>query len=269
MFTCIEFLPGSEGLFSKFYERIRPPSPEKEYVQVKGATPFLRLKVRENQIDWCKISSCLLKNERVILADNSLQIPQQLNIKRYRSDTLGMILIYKTMCRILERAGCASKINISVFDRNGILVPELHKIVKLARTVSVYTEEIKKYFYCSCRIMEESGMSIKINEYNSAAKAEGIIIADEYISAAKTADFVFLADNSVVAYNTITGQVINLPEEYRMLKSDSIDDLAFASALYELNKAKLPGEIDFVKIRFSQKNTEEEKLSELIREKVV
>ncbi len=262
MFTCLEVLPKNEGIFLKIYEKIKPPAPQREYIQVKGATPFLRLKVRENNIDWRQISACLCKNERKILTDTCLEIPNGANLSKCFPKALGTNLIFKTFCEIAQSINLSHKISISVFDRGGFLLPQIEKLVPIVRNASVYTEKIREYFYMSSKIMAESGMSIKINEYDSPSKTEKIIIADEYKKNMKDASLVFLGDGAVVSYNTVTGAGISLENEYKILKGSGIDDFSFASALYEYNNADFFVERDFQRLYLAGRCVTREFLSE-------
>lgn len=264
MFTCIEILPENEGILTKIYEKIRPPEPQRQYVQLKGATPFLRLNVRENNIDWCKISALLTKDERVVLKSDAVSLPEHISLTPYVPRRLPLLMMFRALCRVLKKADKPRHINISVFDKDGFLVNEIEKTVPLVRNASVYTEKISEYFYRASLITRESGMSIKINEYESAQKPAEIIIADEYLPCMKEAELVFLADKSVMAYNTVTGEGIFLEEEYKILKSQSIDDLMFASALFERNNAHFLAERDFLSLSLSEKAITHHQLSELV-----
>ena len=156
MFTCIEILPEKEGFLNKIYERIKPPSPEREYVQVKGATPFLRLKVRENNVDWRKISSLLSKNERVVLKDKFLSLPEQSALYTYTPHLLGINIMFRTMCEVLKSADRCADITLSVFDKDAHLLNQIENIVPLVRYATVYTEKISEYFVCASQIAQEA-----------------------------------------------------------------------------------------------------------------
>lgn len=245
MFTCLEILPKNEGFFSEIYEKIKPPQPQREYVQVKGGTPFLRLKVRENHISWTKISSALEKNERKLLMCNELSIPEYVKLSKAEPVALGINIMLKKAGTLLSACGKPEKISFSLYDRDGFSVRFLETLVPVVRYVSVYTEKIREYFYAASKIMEESGMSIKINEYESTAPPGEIIVADRFSSSMKKAKLVFLSADNVIAYNTVTGEGFSLEEEYRILKSECIDDFCFASALYEYNNVSYFAEKNF------------------------
>ncbi len=245
MFTCLEVLPENEGMFSRIYERIRPPQPIREYVQVPGGTPFLRLKVRENHVSWTKISSSLGKNERRILSGAEVSIPECANLRRAEPTSLGINIMLRKACTLLTVWGKPEKISFSLYDKEGFSVRFLEMLAPVARYVSVYTEKIREYFYAASEIMEETGMSIKINEYESPSPPGEIIVADRFGSSMKKAKLVFLPTDKVIAYNTVTGEGFRLEEEYRILKSECIDDFLFASALYEYNNVLPFAERDF------------------------
>ena len=268
MFTCIEFLPEKEGFFTRVYEKIKSPQPEREYVQVRGATAFLRLAVRENNVDWCKISSCLRGNERIVLLGEEKTIPDGIPLERYKPSGLGMVLIFKTLCRVLENVNEPQKLSLSIFDEKAVLSSVIDKIVPLVRNACVYTEKVNSYFQASARIMKDSGMNIRIGEYETDKKIRGIVISDRYLTSLKEADFVFLAVNDTLSYNTVTGEGIFLEDEYKILKSPEIDDFAFASALYERNNGMVFKQKDFSSIYFAGKAINENDLSDLIKQKI-
>lgn len=269
MFTCIEFLPEKEGFFTKIYEKIKQPQPEREYVQVKGATAFLRLVVREDYADWCEISSCLRGNERVVLLSHEKSLPDGISLKRYEPVSLGMVLIFRTLCHVLKIVNEPEKLNLSVFDENAVLSPMIDKIAPLVRNACVYTEKVDSYFCASARVMKNSGMNIKIGEYETERKSHGIVISDKYLPSLKEADFIFLAGSDTISYNTVTGEGIFLEDKYKILKSPDIDDFSFASALYEKNNASVFAEKDFSSIYFAGKAVSEDELACLIRQKML
>ena len=255
MFTCLEVLPGNEGLFSKIYEKVRPPLPERDFTQVRGGTPFLRLKVKENHIDWRKISISLTGEERKILT--SLQIPESTGLSVCRPKALGINMMLEAFASLAKEINNPRKISVSVYDRKGSLVKNLKTLVPLVRNISVYTENIREYFYLSSAIMEEWGMCVKINEYSSHAFPEKLIVGDEYCKDMNRAELVFLGDNSVASYNTVTMGGFVLGNEYKALKIKDIDDFLFASALYEYNGVTLQGEKAFTSFLLAGKETNE------------
>ncbi len=262
MFTCLEILPEKEGLFWKICEKIKPAPLEREYVQVMGATPFLRISVRGKNIDWYKISSSLTGGERVLLTDGETEIPAGVGLSPCTSQALGLNIMFRAFLKFAEKSKASHKISVSVYDKDGFLIPEIKKLVPVVRRISVYTEKIREYFYASSKIMEESGLSIKLNEYSSHAFSEKIIIADKYSRDMKDAKLVFLADNSVISHNTVTGEGICLENDYRALKGDGIDDFLFASALFMYNKADFLKEKDFRLLHLAGRGVSEELITE-------
>lgn len=243
MFTCLEILPEAEGLFAKLYEKVRAPFPETEFVQVKGGTPFLRMKVRENHIDWRKISLLLTGDERKILT--SLSVPENTDLQSAKPEALGLVIMYETFVSLAEEVKNPCNLSVSVYDRNGLLLKKLKKLVPFVRNISVYTEKIGEYFRLSSEIMEEWGMCVKINEYMSHAFPEKVIIGDKYNRDMNKAELVFLGDKTVASYNTVTGSGFLLEKEYKALKGNCADDFLFASALYEYNGVSHFGEKEF------------------------
>lgn len=260
MFTCIEILPESQRFFVRLREKIRPPEPVKEYVQVRGGTPFLKLKVKENTMDWRKISGCLSGDERKILFSSQFEIPDNIGISFCVPEALGLNMMMNAFLNIAEKTGNPRGISVSVYDRYGSVTHRISELVPFVRNISVYTEKIREYFYLSSRIIKESGMSIKINEYSSRAFPEKIIVADRYSKDMKNADLIFLADSPVISYNTVTGEGILLEEELKSLKSDGIDDRAFASALYEYNNVRFLGDREFLRLYLAGREIDKESI---------
>lgn len=260
MFTCIEVLPKNENLFTKLYEKVKPPFPEREFVQVRGGTPFLRLKVKENHIDWRKISLSLTGDERKILTP--LSVSESTGLKVCRPKALGLNMMLEVFISLAEEVKNPHRLSVSVYDRKGSLIKNLKKLVPLVRNISVYTENIREYFYLSSSIMEEWGMCVKINEYSSNAFPERFIIGDQYCKDMNKAELVFLGDKSVVSYNTVTMDGFILGNEYKSLKSKGIDDFLFASSLYEYNGVSLSGERDFTSFLLAGKEIKRSTLFE-------
>lgn len=260
MFTCLELTPKSRGLFSETYEKMRPPRPEREYVQVKGGTPFLRLKVKENHLSWAKISSALERNERRLLTGDEISVPPLVGLSRAEPAALGMTVMMKRACALLAAEGRPKKLSLSVYDRDGVAVSLLETSVSAVRYVSVYTEKIREYFYAASKIMEQSGMSVKINEYESVSPPGEIIVADRFRPCMKKARLIFLPSDKVIAYNTVTGEGFTLGEEYENLKSGQTDDFLFASALYEYCGVRSFAQRDFEHLCLAGRRVSDETL---------
>ncbi len=244
----------------RLQEKIKPPEPVKEYVQVRGATPFLRLQVKENHIDWRKISLSLTGDERKILFSPQVKIPDNIGISFCEPQSLGLNMMLNVFLELAEEAGNPREISVSVYDKEGAVVSRISELVPFVRNISVYTEKIREYFYLSSKIIKESGMSIKINEYSSHAFPEKIIIADKYSKDMKNAELIFLSDSSVISYNTVTGEGIHLEDELKNLKSEDTDEMIFASALYEYNNARFLGDRDFLKLHLAGREIEKESI---------
>lgn len=264
MFTCLEILPEKEGIFSKIQEKIKPPVPQREYVQVKGGSPFLRLKVRENHLSWAKISASLEKGERKIICRDDVSFPDCISLRRVSPHALGMNIMLKNALSILEESGKGGKLTLSLYDRKGACINLLKSLAPAVRYVSVYTEKIKEYFYASSFVMEEWGMSVKINEYESLAPPGEIIVADEFSLNMKNARLIFLSSPSVISYNTVTGEGFCLEETYRILKSRCIDDFLFASSLYEYSGVKSFENCSFSRLCLAGRKVSREKLCEAV-----
>lgn len=266
MFTSLEIIPPSEGIFAKIKERIKPPEVRKEYVQVRGGTPFVRLMVREDYFSWSEISSSLSGSERCLLADDSTAVPECISIRKGEFESLGTVLMMKTALYFLGRAEMQNTLTFSLYDRKGACVKMLKEIVPYVRYASVYTEKIQEYFYESVRILEESGMSIKINEYESFSVPSDIVVADSFSEKMKTSRLIFLGRDNVVAYNTVTGDGFTLPDTYEKLKGESTDSFLFASALYESCGVRSLAEKSFEKLRLAGKVSGDEKILQRCRE---
>ncbi len=264
MFTCLEVLPESQRIINRIYERLIPPQPQREFVQLKGATPFLRLKVKENHIDWQKIVFSLSKGEKNMLLPQSLCLPDSVALNTNVPVSLGLNMMFKAFLQTLSSFDKPSDIGISVFDKDAVIAQKLEKLVPFVRSVSVYTEKIKEYFYVSSKIMREWGLSVKIYEYECAYKPSKIILTDRYLPCMKTATLVFSGDNSEVYFNTVTGYGIKLENDLKELKSFSVDDFSFASFLYEYNKAKFLSEREFIRLNHAGRLTNTDKLSDVI-----
>lgn len=260
MFTCIEILPESHGFFIRLQEKIKPPEPVKEYVQVKGATPFLKLKVKENHTDWRKISLLLTGGERKVFCSSDVKFPDNIGLTLCVPEALRLNMMLNVFLDLAEKAGKPREISLSVYDKDGAVVSRISELVPFVRNISVYTEKIREYFYLSSKIMKDCGMSIKINEYSSHAFPEKIIIADKHSKDMKNAELIFLSDGSVISYNTVTGEGIFLEDDLKNLKGEELDDLTFASALYEYNNARFFVDREFLHLNLAGREIDKESI---------
>lgn len=264
MFTCFEVLPESERFLERLYERIKPPEPKREFVQLGGATPFLRLIVKENFIDFKKISSCLEKDERRILLPKNITAPKNANLDTHIPTSLGLNLMFNEVKKLLSTNSTPTKVSLSIFDENASLYKRIEEIVPYVRQLTIYTSKIREYFYLSQQIMEEWGLSIKINEYEIILQAPKIALTDKYFPDMKTSQLVFSANREEIYFNTVVGKGYHLEKEIKELKSSLHDDFSFASFLYEYNNAKFLSTGNFESLQLAGTKTDAKALLKML-----
>lgn len=250
MFTVIKFLPEEKSIRGRIKSALGQDIIRKNYVCKKGFSPFLvcEVKILKKGIDWNRISASLNESEKTLLFNKDYLPPACLGFKTFNGNNLETMLMYKFFTEVMQEIKNRGKINVSFYDRKGVLCNYLEKIIMFVSQITVYTDEIRQYFFSSQKIMEEYGATVKIRDYDEKSNDE-FIMADKYdYLKMGEARLAFCGNADIIYDNVVSGKGITLGEDIMSVKPDFVESLSFAAALYELNGAKMLLNESFSKI---------------------
>lgn len=200
---------------------------ESNSVAVIGGAPFRDIKifVGKKGTDWKSVeraAGCALKS---VIMQNGLELPQNTSLKKFIPDTFPLLLMLNTAEKRTKKRETARKRSLVIIDKKAVLPQYVERIVFCAYKIKIVTDYPEKY-YCVCSyLLENYGVSPVIcSSLNENEKAD-ICIAEKESGFAKinyTADKI-----------GSQGFAIKMPDEYKKLCPEGVDEFLFLCAMFE------------------------------------
>lgn len=190
------------------------------------------------RVNWTSVDRFIHSHRRQILCPEGTELPAERGYRRFVSDALDLRLCENAALCLLNAVE-APHIQVVLLDDNGDHIGLCSYLADSTDRVSVVTDKPRLYLNEADRLMEEKGAVIHVTKSPAPLKTADLIIApapltrDLYCAE----DAVILSASApTVAQNApvIRGYSFDLPEKYRAIKPEYLDDMYFASALYAL-----------------------------------
>ena len=194
---------------------------------------------RRGRIRYDKLYDRCRGKSKVILCSRELNLFNT-PFKRFNSLSLKRELMKNYLFSVLKKCDIEPyRLHISFYDPNAEYPSFVQELLEYSSCITVVTDMPKFYENEAGRITAENGANIIVSDNISDLYPCDIIISPAVIrkpisAAASTLIFTTAYPTVTVAGNIICRYDITMPEKYRKLRPDSIDDMYFMSALYIL-----------------------------------
>lgn len=233
MFAVLKLLPREKGLRARIRERFEKSEPTVTQIPVKSGAPFFSVEMRigRDGADWTALAAMLGRCAKRLLIEDGIVLPESGIVKRFVPERLPSILLFNSAVQLMENSGLPPvNCSCTLIDKTGIFCSALHKLIPLAASVRVVTDQIESYEAAAEQIFEAFGASVVICEEEPTALRDTFVLRPFAASGAGT---VTVTDKDE-RHSILHGEGIVLPQEYADLLPQNTDPLVFASALYEL-----------------------------------
>lgn len=200
---------------------------ESNSVAVIGGAPFRDIKifVGKKGIDWKSVeraAGCALKS---VIVQNGLELPENTSLKKFIPDTLPLLLMLNTAAKHIDKGENAKKRTLLIMDENAVLPQYIERIVFCAYKIKIVTDYPEKYYSVCSYLLENYGVSPVIcSSLNENEKAD-ICIAEK--------ESVFAKINFTADKIGSQGFAIKMPDEYKKLCPEGVDEFLFLCAMFE------------------------------------
>ncbi len=239
MFTVVELNEENRKGFHSLSRFFRKPKVEINTLELKNGKSFYLCKAetRKGRIPWKEI-------ELVSPAKNFLVpgcIDGKLPLKVWVPQKLPQIMLFNSSVEyIKQKALPPAKTHITVIDKEGCCVDFFKEVIKLASHITVVTTD-ERYRNLSDELLNAYGVSLIIRKEFYEDKAENCFLFDynaERVPLSYKGTVFSKNKKHLLNGKSLTPGDFDLPEEYEKLRSEKINKLHFASALYELCDVK-------------------------------
>ncbi len=197
------------------------------------------------KIAWSAIDRFVKAQRNRLLCAPDLELPAQLGYRRFESDELSRRMCENASIFLLRSAPDA---RVALVDPEGIYGVLCEELADIAAQPTVITGAVEYYRELEEKLLNEKGAALNIRKSTDTLKNADIIIAPLRLEQALpcSASAVILSgERPSVAQPApvIYRYYLDLPSKIRQLKPDFLDDMYFASALYESGVHELGSEL--------------------------
>ena len=197
------------------------------------------------RIPWKKLEACLGILRNNILLPDGITIPEGVNITKFSPDILPRIMLMNSSVHYItnHRLHFQGK-NLIIFDEKTLYESYIEKLLSCFSNIKIITDSPEKYKAMSQKLLENYGFSLVISK-EEIFDSE-VIISHQCKVPLYFEGTVFTNENRYLMNSTVfSASEIDLPDLYENLKPKNIEDILFASTLYESCNEKDLGKLRY------------------------
>jgi len=211
-----------------------------EEKNIKNKVNLLNIKVKtkNGKINWEKLAKLFGNNNVEILCSEKINIPDNLNLKKFRSSEYRRRLSVNTALEVLKLSRIkANSIKILFIDSCGKYVKDIHNFLKFSNQICVFTENKRVYEREENNIMKQYGASLLITDNIKLSSNYNFIISPEIFKnffIIEKESYVFTSGRSNFwgGEKVIFDYEVQIPQEYKKYKPQEISDNEFLEAIF-------------------------------------
>ncbi|MGN0477668.1 MAG: hypothetical protein ACI4HM_10085 [Ruminococcus sp.] len=249
-------LKGIKRVFSVFYkDRIIESYLDGKNLAVRKIT-YINYR---DKINWNAVYRQAGSQARCLVCSDKIHFPENSGLRRFCDNTFVKKMTCNFGFQTLKSMNNPQNLNVGFIDADGSESEFLWKLCTLTDNLVVVTGNREKYEVLSDELMEKLGVSLVYTNRLSRIKDADLVIAPCAIkkridlnkkSVVLTSEKPFV-DLPSICYWSYT---CTLPEEYRRLMDEDMDEMYFASALYSKGRKYFLGEI-VPKVAYNENST--------------
>ena len=193
---------------------------------------------RRDNISWASVDRFVKGERGRILCPEGLELPADEGCRRFDSRELDIRLCENAALWLLRESG-GLRARVDLIDSTGERAGLCSYLADYTACLRVITDNTRLYLDEADRLLEERGAAVTVARSGASANEADLVISPEPISVLLDChpDAVVLSaapPRAQSAAPVIYEYFFDLPEKYREIKPEYLDDGYFASALYTL-----------------------------------
>lgn len=267
MFVVLQALAKSRGGPGRFRAFFKKPQPELVQISVPGGAPFhiLRMPRSGDDFDWKAIRSICGGRSSNLIVTPGINFPEDSGVSLFTPSRLPKKMLINHGAEIIRLSGIDPlRLLITVIDREGIVAEETRKLVHLASTIRVVTDNVARYTQVADKIMEDFGASIIMTDVPPLRN--DITICVDKPPLKLNSDIVFSLQHAPCRFNINIRGIIS--PKYHELIPPKIDPELFFCALYELCGAGALGSCECESFLLNGRECKKSEIAASLAEKI-
>lgn len=233
---CVPFQP-EKCFWKRWFQKI--PEPQIERVAVRGGSYFYVVKVFLDK--YGEFDEELLRNSignaiyRVILKKGS-SLPQNTTLKEFKPTLYPTLLfLHMALDYVKEKESEKRERSLGVRDEDAKLLENILPFAPFAKSILVYTKNETAYEETAQKMLGYYGLPLQLTEDEQKLKTCSILLEPFSKDNGKSRGILHLQRGM---RDSFCGEDISLPMELLKRCPENIDQVLFASALYEICNVK-------------------------------
>lgn len=203
-----------------------------------AAVKSLSYEWRRGKVNWQAIDRFVRSHRAELLCSEDVPLPEALGYRRFSSPALSRRMCENAAIYLLDTIADA-KVRVALVDDSGDSLPLCSYLCDYCDPLYVVSGNTAVYAAEADRLLSEKGASIVCSRSDRLLREADLVIAPGRIerdlgcsgmAVILSGERPTVPQNSPVVYD----YYIDLPEKYRSIRPDYLDEMYFASALYEL-----------------------------------
>ncbi len=234
MFSILNIKPEESNFFKRLKNRLSPPNPKMERINIVGAAPFYTLEIYENQCgeNYENVAKLLGSSARAVILAKGFSIKNTRNLHLFKPTVFPNLMTVNCAEEYLKKIGTDNRTVFGIRDLRGAFASHTERFVNFAGEIRVYSKNENIYAKISDFLYEKYGLSLVVSSNENVLEKCDLILSPDN-------DFNRFFNNSVLVkksenrWDVLKGDGICLDKKYSRLCPEGIDTLLFAAALYE------------------------------------
>jgi hypothetical protein len=249
MFTMFSLRDNKPTGIKRIFNIFRKDRIFEEYIDAGSLTVRSITYVNNRkQVNWDAVYSCAGYEAKSLVCSESLRFPYGTGLIRFNDNSLNERLTENFAYGVLQQMENPEKLNIVFYDVEGSHSDFIKILCKFTDNFIVATGNKERYSHIAQKLMEEQGVSLVVTNKLSRIKDSKFVIAPSKIK--KSFD---IGTKGIVLTSQIptceikaqcyTGYKIEMPQKYKVLLKDDIDEMYLLSCLYSRGRQHSLGSI--------------------------
>lgn len=240
MFFVLRTEEGRSGLKGKIHDLVNPPEITAKKITPDGGLAFyiVTAKLYRKIVPWNSISEFCGKLRTKAITQNGLEPEPDSGIKLFAPTVFPQRVLFNSAVTTLSKMQLdPHDVEICFVDENASVTDLVYKLKDYACRLKVITNCPWIYEQLGKQLLNDYGLSLMIgNRVDDSVLRSTVLICADPLTVPLTYGGILITNKKRRLMNAavLCGNKIEIPQKYRDLMPDGVDEMTFAGALYEL-----------------------------------
>lgn len=240
MFFVLKTQPGRSGLTGRLHDLVRPPEITAKKITPDGGLAFYEVtaSLYRGIVPWNTVAELCGKLKTKAVLQNGLEPDPDSGIRPFTPKVFPLRVLFNSAVTTLSRMQLdPHEVEICFVDENANVTDMAYRLKDYACRLRVITGCPGVYEPIGQRLLSDYGLSLVIgSRVDDSVLRSTVLICADPLAVPLTYGGILMTNKKRRLMNAavLCGKELTIPEKYRKLMPDGVDEMTFAGALYEL-----------------------------------